>query len=504
MGFQLARYVYYTAVLATAGISGWIVDDKPVLSRILRILVYASPWILIPFGVIALDQLSAVFLALTTLGSIAISLYSEGYLKTLFGKIGPLQVIVDTSLILLTVFFTTQSLFEFVIAWILVEFSGTLLIMLERGFRNFGIVAKYLIVCVTAGDVSLFLLLALVVLKAGFERALIVELAELPALDIKLDPVLTALALIGFTTKLAQIPLHFWLPDTYTETPSPGTAILSGLMSKMAVYAILKLSSLVSFDISTYTWMLVVQGLITAVYGFFTAAINSDLKRIMSYSSMGYYGVVCLAMGLIPLNPMFTSVALILAVYHGLTKVLVFLNVASIELLTNTRNVYELGYLAQVARSLYNNAVVAFLSLAGAPPTIGFLAKFTLIAVLLESIETIPHIAIPALVCLSLAFVLAIVYSVKYISTYTSLYKSKPLRPPIELHKTQTISESVVAMLILASPFAVLVLTGVKTLLDIVALATYLTGIVIFTLPLAERRLFERRERAPWIGGVEV
>jgi len=504
MGFQLARYVYYTAILATAGISSWIVDDKPVLSRILRVLVYASPWILIPFSVIALDQLSAVFLALTTLGSIAISLYSEGYLKTLFGRIGSLQVIVDTSLILLTVFFTTQSFFEFVIAWILVEFSGTLLIMLEKGFRNFSIVAKYLIVCVTAGDISLFLLLALVILKVGFEKALIVELAELSILEIKLDPILTILALIGFTTKLAQIPLHFWLPDTYSETPSPGTAILSGLMSKMAVYAILKLFSSVGFDTSTYTWMLVVQGLITAVYGFFTAAINRDLKRIMSYSSMGYYGVMCFALGLIPLNPLFTSIALILAIYHGLTKTLVFLNIASIEILANTRNVYELGYLAQVARDLYNNAVVAFLSLAGAPPTLGFLAKFTLIAVLLESIETIPHIALPALVCLSLAFILAIVYSVKYISTYTSLYKSKPVRPPIELQKTQIVSESVIAALILASPLAVIILTGVKTLLDIVALATYLAGMFIFALPLVERKWFERREIEPWIGGVEV
>jgi len=262
---------------------------------------------------------------------------------------------------------------------------------------------------------------------------------------------------------------------------------------------------MIVFDKVTYITLLVVQGAITAIYGFFIASISSDLKRIMSYSSLGYYGVMTAVLGLLPLNrELLTNIALVYVVYHGITKILVFINIASIELLTNTRDVYKLGYLAQVSRRLYDHALIAFLSLAGAPPTLGFLAKFTLLVLLLSAIPSAPHLALPMVFTLSFAFVLAIVYSVKYLSTYTAMYRSKPTRGAIDLVNVQILSERIATIANILLPLPMYVILGVRNSYDIVALAIYAITLILLTAFIIQRNRVERKEKIVWIGGVEV
>ncbi len=498
------RYIYYIVLYLLILYADNIIDHRRRLSKIIRIIVYVSPWIILPLLSIWLDFIGTVFLFLATLGSITISLYSEGYLKIMFGKISTLQIIIDATLVSLIIFFTSQGLAEFVIMWIIVEIMGSLLVLLERGMKNFNIIMKYLVVCVTAGDISLFLLLALTTIHVGFDKMLLIKLSDLPSIGINADPLLTILLLIGFTTKLAQIPLHFWLIDTYTETPSPGTAIFSGLMSKMAIYGILRIYYLIGIDTNTYTYLLLIEGILTTLYGFFMTSIYSDIKKIMSYSSMGHYGVMVIVLSLLPYNEEFyTKLLLLYVLYHGIVKMQTFLNISTIELLTNTRDIYKLGYLAQVANKVYRYSIITFLSLIGIPPTLGFYVKTVLLISLFMLIPIAPLISILVIICIGFSSVFSILYSVKYLSIYTASFRSKPIRIAIPLTETQIWSEVVlgVASLIL-TPMCLLI--GVNRDIDLFVGIIYGLSILAFILAIVLRRRLSGKEAKVWVGGVEI
>ncbi|MEM0380084.1 MAG: proton-conducting transporter membrane subunit [Desulfurococcaceae archaeon] len=503
MNVDIYRYVYYTLSIITLLIANNIIDRKPHISRILRLIVFASSVSLLLIPGLGFDLVSSILLLLSILGSLTITLHSEGYLKILFGKVSPLHLIIDLSLLLFIVFLTTRKLIEFIITWIIVELASTLLIMLERGYRNFNVVTKYLIVCVTAGDISLFILLAISITHLGFEKAMAIDLFELTQISNQIDSLTTFLLVIGFTAKLALIPLHFWLIDTYVNTPSPGTAIFSGLLSKMSVYALIRIFQLLNIDYAVYSTLLLTQGVLTTIYGFFSTALHSDIKKVMSYSSMGYCGVFAILLSLLPVNrELFLKILLAYILYHGLIKIHLFLNISSIELLTNTRDIYRLGYLAQISPRIYDYSIIAFLTLIGIPPTIGFLAKYTFFTTIFTLLNNHPLKTVLLLITMGLASVFTIIYSVKYLSIYTSMFKSKPMRTAIELLDVQYCSEYLSSILvIIITPLAIfLILDYFAVLINIIA---YLIGIIVLVSTIWLKNRFIKKEKEIWLGGIE-
>ncbi len=501
---QYMEYIYWAAMFLLIIYSNAVIDRDPRRSRIIRGAVYLSPWIPILLGLFAIDSLQIIFIILCSIACIAISLYTEGYFRILFGKISSIQVIVDSTLLILLIFFIVDTLIELIVLWISIEVLGFLLILIEKGIRNWSIASKYLVLCATTGDISLFTWIALVSIHLGVEKGIFMSFQEISMYNITANELITFLLIIGFTTKLAQIPLHFWLVDTYTESPSPITALFSGLMSKMAIYGLLRLYYTININSTIFTLILLIQGVITAVYGFLMASAQVDIKKMLAYSSMGHYGVMTMTIGLIPLNPsVFTKLTILYALYHGLLKSQVFLNTASIELLANTRNVYQLGYLAQVARDIYNPVLISFLSLIGAPPTLGFYAKFALIVLAFSLIGTGSLISFPIIVGVGFTSVFTIVYAVKYISVYTSSYRSNPVRPVIPLEEAQVFSESLLAIASILLPILML-LIGIDRIIDSIVLLVYLMGLVILATTFMYNKVLSQRETEIWFSGVEA
>ncbi len=498
------RYLYWLVVFLLVAYASYIVDRNSRRSRILRAIAYLSVWIPIAIGFIVVDDLQLFFILLSTIVCIAISYYSEGYLRVLFGKISSLQIMIDLTLVLLVMFFTANTLIELVVLWISIELLGFLLILLEKGFRNWGIATKYLILCATTGDISLFTWLAVSAINIGFEKGLFVDFTTLSLSSVRVGPITTFLLLIGFTTKLAQIPLHFWLVDTYSEAPSPVTALFSGLMSKMAVYGILRIYTTIIVDKTVYTTLLFIQGFLTTIYGFLMSTAQTDVKRMMAYSSMGHYGVMSMILSLIPLAPVVAyKIAMLYMLYHGLVKTLVFLNIATIELLTNTRDLYRLGYLARVSPRIYNSGVIGFFSLAGIPPTIGFYAKLSTLILAFSLIPVNPVLAFPFIISMVIASIFSIVYSVKYIGVYTSSYKSQPIRPTISVDRVQLFSETLLAIaLIIMTGYMLLI--GVEAFIDLIVAIVYIVGLVALAVSMYLYRYVATRESRIWFGGIEV
>jgi multicomponent Na+:H+ antiporter subunit A len=188
-------------------------------------------------------------------------------------------------------------------------------------------------------------------------------------------PLLTpsiVLILLGAFTKSAQFPFHFWLPAAM-EAPTPVSAYLhSATMVKAGVYLVARLSPLFC-GIAIWDYSIVAVGGATGLVGGWLAWQQSDLKRLLAYSTVSALGAMMLLLGLG--TPLAAKAAIVLLLSHSLYKGALFLIAGAIDHGTGTRDVRRLGGLAKAMPLLTATALLAGMSLAGLPPAGGFLAK---------------------------------------------------------------------------------------------------------------------------------
>jgi multicomponent Na+:H+ antiporter subunit D len=206
-----------------------------------------------------------------------------------------------------------------------------------------------------------------------------------------------ALFLVGFGLKAALVPFHAWLPDAHPSAPAPISAMLSGVLIKaLGVYAIARLMFNV-FDVSlTLWWVLVALALLSMFAGAFLALGQWDLKRLMAYSSISQVGYVMLGLGLgaviIAKEKDITaaaSLALLGGLFHLLNhsvyKSLLFLNSGSVEMATGTRQLKEMGGLAEKLPYTRATCAIGSASIAGIPPFSGFWSKLIIVVAAIQA-----------------------------------------------------------------------------------------------------------------------
>ena len=197
------------------------------------------------------------------------------------------------------------------------------------------------------------------------------------------------LAVFGFGAKAGILPLHVWLPEAHPAAPSPVSALMSAVMLKTAIYGLLR----VSFDLlATQIWwwgvLLLVLGLVTALFGVVFAAIQTDMKRLLAYSSIENIGLIFVGMGLALIfhaykMPMLAALALTAMLYHVLThaffKSLLFLGTGSVLHATKERNLGHLGGLIRYMPWVAWLMLLGVLSSSGLPPFSGFVSEWLLL-----------------------------------------------------------------------------------------------------------------------------
>jgi len=215
------------------------------------------------------------------------------------------------------------------------------------------------------------------------------------------------LALFGFGAKAGIVPLHVWLPEAHPAAPSPVSALMSGVMLKTAIYGVLR----VTFDLlHTQHWWwggaVIALGLFSALFGVVFAAAQTDMKRLLAYSSIENIGIVFLGIGLTIQFQAFgmkTLAALTLAatLYHCLNhaffKALLFLATGSVLHATRERSLGKLGGLIHRMPWVAWLALVGTLAIAGLPPLNGFVSEWLLLQSFLFTPE-LPHAFINMLV----------------------------------------------------------------------------------------------------------
>jgi formate hydrogenlyase subunit 3/multisubunit Na+/H+ antiporter MnhD subunit len=205
------------------------------------------------------------------------------------------------------------------------------------------------------------------------------------------------LALFGFGAKAGLVPLHVWLPEAHPAAPSPVSALMSGVMLKTAVYGVLR----VSFDLlgqPEWWWGLVLLavGLFSALYGVVFAAAQTDMKRLLAWSSIENLGIIFTGIGLaivfhgVGMHAL-GALALIAALYHSLNhafmKSLLFLGTGAVLHSTGERNLGRLGGLIHRMPWVAWLTLIGALAMAGLPPLNGFVSEWLLLQAFLFAHE---------------------------------------------------------------------------------------------------------------------
>jgi len=206
-----------------------------------------------------------------------------------------------------------------------------------------------------------------------------VELPQVP-FDIPPTSILTVfvLLLIGFCVKMAIFPVHTWLPDAHTEAPTPISVMLSGVMIKCGAYAFARI--LLSgfgktvFQVSNITSTLAILGVITMIYGGLMALAQTDIKRLLAYSSISQMGYIFFGLGVY--STMGANGAIFHVVNHAICKSLLFMCAGAIIHQTGIRDIRKLGGLANKMPVVCVAALIGALSLAGTPPLNGFWSEW--------------------------------------------------------------------------------------------------------------------------------
>jgi len=194
----------------------------------------------------------------------------------------------------------------------------------------------------------------------------------------------------GFGLKAALVPFHAWLPDAHPSAPAPISAMLSGVLIKaLGVYALCRMVFNVFGVTVPIGWVLMVLGLLSMVGGAFLALGQWDIKRLMAYSSISQIGYVVLGIGLGGLilandgNVAWASLAILGGLFHlvnhAVYKSLLFLTSGSLEMSTGTRELKQMGGLAEKMPVTRTTATIASASIAGIPPFSGFWSKLILV-----------------------------------------------------------------------------------------------------------------------------
>jgi NADH-quinone oxidoreductase subunit M len=291
--------------------------------------------------------------------------------------------------------FTAQNFFHWFLFWELSLVPAFFLIKLWGGSKR-GPAATQFFVYTMAGSVALLLAFLGVFLATGnmdFEHlTLLASTGELEQMvTAHLGPVMPWLAvgvLAGFAVKVPLMPFHTWLPAAYSEAPSPVTMLLTGTMSKMGVYGMLRIAlPLFGVQIAAMRTPLLVLAVATIVMGAWAAAAQKDLKRVFAYSSVNHLGYCML--GIFALAVPSTSAAMqasqaaalngvILQMFnHGITAAALFWLIALLqERSGGARGIDDFGGLRKPAPVFAGLIGIALFSSLGLPGLNGFVGEF--------------------------------------------------------------------------------------------------------------------------------
>jgi hydrogenase-4 component B len=367
-------------------------------------LTYPTEQLVLPIGLpdlpvhLRLDALSGVFLILLGATSAGVSIFAAGYFRRGEGT-APGLMCLQYHLFLASMGFVllADDAYAFMLAWETMALSSYFLVTTQHGIPEIRKAGFLYLVMAHLGAIAI--LLSFGILQGGtwhftFDAMRAAHLGPNGA------TIAFCLALIGFGAKAGLVPLHVWLPEAHPAAPSPVSALMSGIMLEIALYGMIR----VSFDLlglPLWWWGLLplFLGLFSALYGVVFAAAQTDMKRLLAYSSIENIGIMFTGLGLAIVFAgvgmrATAALTLIAVMYHAMNhafmKSLLFLGTGAVLHATGERNLGHLGGLIHRMPWVAWLTLVGVLAIAGLPPLNGFVSEWLLLQSFLLAYQ-VPH-----------------------------------------------------------------------------------------------------------------
>ena len=337
---------------------------------------------------VRLDALSSFFLLMISLVGLAASIYAVGYVTELYGRISIalLGSLYNGFLLSMTLVVLADNGFFFLIAWELMSLFSYFLVVTEHEKSDVRYAGLFYLIMTHIGTAFIILTFLLLFQGSGSFSFDAFRDPGHPLPD-NMRTMAFVLALIGFGTKAGIVPLHVWLPYAHPAAPSHISALMSGVMIKTAIYALLR----VYFDFfgGHFPWwwgfVVLLIGAVSALLGVMYALMEHDLKSLLAYHSVENIGIILLGIGAGMIFHSYdldelAALGLIAGLYHTINhavfKALLFFGAGSLLYATHTRNMEEYGGLLR--RMPWTGAcfLIGAVSIAALPPTNGFVSEW--------------------------------------------------------------------------------------------------------------------------------
>jgi multicomponent Na+:H+ antiporter subunit D len=366
------REAWMVLVSAAGLVSVWMLYQRVQAVSVIVIALWGQTPPLA--GCFEIDMLSVFMAGSISFIGLLVAIYSISYMEN-EDRLTEFYTLITFMMAGMTGIVMAGDLFTLFIFWELMGLSSYVLVaFLKRTWGPIEAGFKYLLMSATAGA---FLLLSMSVLY-GMTGTLNFAVLSENLRGVEITPWLIALLstlIVGFGVKSAIVPLHTWLPDAHPEAPSPISALLSGIVIETGLYAMTRVLFLV-FEPSVFKLPIAFLAVLTMTLANVTALLQSDIKRLLAYSSIAQIGymLVGLASG-----TAYGVMGLFLHVFnHSMMKGMAFLASGSIVHETGTRDLGRLRGIGKMMPITSISLFIALLGLGGVPGTNGFISKYHL------------------------------------------------------------------------------------------------------------------------------
>ena len=353
-------------------------------------LLFARPQ---PGPYLLVDDLNVTFIVLTTFVGFTTSVFSATYIghELETGRLTPSSVRFYHAMYQVLMFAMNLALVanNIGLMWVAIELATLTTVLMVGIYRTHEAIEaawKYFIL----GSVGIALALFGTILVYMAARPVVGEGLDamvwtvLVKRAIDFDPALLNLAfvflLLGYGTKVGLAPMHAWLPDAHAEGPTPISAVLSGLLLNVALYALLRFKMLLAMNAGALAPgpLMVTLGLLSLLFAAFMLYRRRDIKRMFAYSSIEHMGIITFAFGMG--GPLANFAGLLHMTMHSLTKSAIFFAVGHVAQVKGTQRIADIGGLTETHPTLGWGLILGVVAIAGLPPLGIFMSEFLVVS----------------------------------------------------------------------------------------------------------------------------
>jgi len=341
---------------------------------------------------ILVDDLNIVFIVLNTLVAFTTSWFSASYIahELEIGRLTPAYLRFYHGMYQFLMFAMNLALVanNIGLMWVAIEMATLTTVLLVGIYRTHEAIEaawKYFIL----GSVGIALALFGTILVYMAARPAVGEgidgmlwtvlITKASGFDPALLNVAFVFLLLGYGTKVGLAPLHAWLPDAHAEGPTPISAVLSGLLLNVALYAVLRFKLLLAANGQAISPgpLMAMMGLISVIFAAFMLYRRRDIKRMFAYSSIEHMGIITFAFGMG--GPLANFAGLLHMTMHSLTKSAIFFAVGHVSQIKGTQKIAEISGLTETHPLLGWGLVIGVAAIVGLPPSGIFMSEFLIV-----------------------------------------------------------------------------------------------------------------------------